>query len=304
MDDTIHRLAILYADVSGSTHIYEKHGDKVARENIETCIEILSRVASDMDGRVVKTIGDEVMCAFPNPVKAAMAASEMHQSLRDASEMDRFSIGAIHVKIGWHYGEVSYRGKEIIGEAPITAQQVIKLAKADEILISEQSLGELPEELKSNARFIDCVEAEGYEGELNVYGLPWEEEEAVTKIGSASNYDDVSKHKALILEYQGKSICLDSEHTHCHIGRGTENDLCVDGKFTSRLHAEIVFMHGIFHLRDVSTNGTALIFSDGRSTRLHREEAILSDQGTICFGGLPENDPAAAVHFECQYIDD
>ena len=130
-----------------------------------------------------------------------------------------------------------------------------------------------------------------------------EEEEAVTKIGSASSYDDISKHKALILEYQGKKICLDTEHTHCRIGRGTENDLCVEGKFTSRLHAEIVFMHGIFHLRDISTNGTALIFADGRSTRLHREEAILSDKGTICFGGLPENDPAAAVHFQCEIID-
>lgn len=303
MDETIHKLAILNADVSGSTHIYEKHGDKVARTNIEQCLNLLSEVASGLDGRTVKTIGDEVMCAFPNPVKAAMAANEMQQSLRDANETGQFSIGEIHVKIGWHYGTVNYRGKEIIGEAPVTTQQVIKLAKADEILTSEESLASLPEELKQNARFIDCIEAEGYNGELKVYSLPWEEEESVTKIGSSSSYDEISKHKALVLEYPGKSIRLDSEHTHCHIGRGTDNDLCVNGKFTSRLHAEITFLHGIFHLRDISTNGTALILADGRSTRLHREEAILSDEGTICFGGLPENDPEAVVHFKCEMID-
>lgn len=302
MDETIHKLAILYADVSGSTHIYEKFGDKTARTNIEQCLNLLSEVASSLEGRTVKTIGDEVMCAFPNPVKAAMAASEMQESLQDANDAEKFSIGDIHVKIGWHYGEVSYRDKEIVGEAPVTAQQVIKLAKADEILTSEASLSSLPEELKQNARFIDCIEAEGFNGDLNVYSIPWEEEESVTKIGSSGGYDEVSKHKALVLEHHEKTLRLDSEHTHCHVGRAMENELCVDGKFTSRLHAEIIFMHGIFHLRDMSTNGTAVIFRDGRSVRLHREEIILSDEGTICFGGLPENDPEAAVHFKCEII--
>jgi adenylate cyclase len=302
MDGTIQKLAILYADVSGSTHIYEKYGDKVARENIGVCISILSNVAEGLNGRVVKTIGDEAMCEFPNPVKAAMAAKEMHEALRDASERGEFSIGEIHVKIGWHYGEIKYRGKEIIGEAPVTAQQIINLAKADEILTSKQSINALPEELKVDARFIDSVEAEAWIGELKVYGLIWEDEDEVTRIGSISSLEDNTIHKALLLDYSGKQMQLDSEHSHCLIGRGDENDLCVDGKFTSKSHAEIICRHGIFHLQDKSTNGTAVYFANGRDVRLHREEEILADHGTIYFGGTPLNDPHAGVIFRCVNI--
>jgi len=301
-DDTIQKLAILYADVSGSTHIYEKYGDVIARKNIETCISILSDVAESLDGNVVKTIGDEAMCQFQNPVNAAMAATAMHEALQLASEQGKFSIGEVHVKIGWHYGSVRYRGKEIIGEAPMIAQQIINLAKMDEILTSSQSIDAIPEELKYDARFINSVEADAWDGELKVYGLPWEEDEEVTRIGKATSTEDDATHKALLLDYGGKQIRLDSEHTHCRVGRGDKNDLCVDGKFTSKSHAEIIFRHGLFHLQDNSTNGTAIYFANGRNIRLHREEELLADHGTIYFGGTPLNDPHAGVIFRCHRI--
>ncbi len=303
MGNTVQKLAILYADVSGSTHIYEKHGDKVARENIGTCISILKSVAESHNGCIVKTIGDEAMCEFPNPVKAAMAAKEMHEELELASLQGKFSIGEIHVKIGWHYGEIKYRGKEIIGNAPVTAQQIINLAKADEILTSKQSIEALPDELKQNARLIDSVEAEAWTGELKVYALPWEEnDDEVTRIGSSSMLEDDASHKTLLLDYTDKQIRLDSEHTHCRIGRGKENDLCVEGEFTSKNHAEIIYRHGIFHVKDNSTNGTAIYFANGRDVRLHREEENLTDHGTIYFGGTPLNDPHAGVVFRCVNI--
>jgi hypothetical protein len=299
MNDTIQKLAILYADVSGSTHIYEQHGDIVARENIGTCLSILSDVASCLGGEVVKTIGDEVMCSFPKPDKAMMAAKEMHEALRDASKLGRFSIGELHVKIGWHYGPVKYRGAEIIGEAPITAQQIIKLAKMDEILTSSKSLDALSEDLKEDARLIDSVEAEAWVGDLNVYAVPWEADEEVTRIGKLSTSVDNSIHKALLLDYTGKQVRLDSEHTHCRIGREKDNDLCVEGKYTSKSHAEIIYRHGLFYLHDNSTNGTAVYFANGKSLRLHREEEVLVDHGTIYFGGTPLNDPHAGVIFRC-----
>lgn len=301
MSETVQQLAILYADVSGSTHIYETYGDKVARQNVETCLAILTRVADDNEGRVVKTIGDEVMCAFTNPVKCAIASRQMHEALRDASANDEFSIGEVHVKIGWHYGVVRYRGEEIVGEAPITAQQIINLAKADEILTSEHSLELLPEEFRDNSPLIDTVEAESGTGEIRVRGILWEEEDAdATRFGVPSMPADDTVHKSLVLEYDGKQVTVDETNTHCKVGRGSDNDLCIHGVYTSKLHAEVSFRHGIFHLVDVSTNGTGVYFANGRAVRLHREEEILSGEGTIYFGGTPSNDPEAAVSFHCQ----
>ena len=300
MDETVQKLAILYADVSGSTRIYEKYGDTIARRDIKTCIDIVVDIISQHDGKLVKTIGDEAMCSFTNPVMAAISASEIHETLQEASEDGKFEIGEMHVKIGWHYGPIERRGSEIIGEAPVTAQQVIKLAKADEILTSEQSVHLLPDDMQENAHLIETLEAEAYVGKLNVYTMPWEESDEVTKFGGGEpSKKDISQTSILILSYHDQSVRLDPERPHCTIGRSHENDLSVNGKFTSRLHAEIAYKHGSFHLKDVSTNGTSVVHSDGRVERLRREELFINGEGTICFGGLPEEDPGASVSFKC-----
>src|SRR5205807_10110492 len=55
---------VLFADVSGSTRLIETAGDAVALKAIARCIERLRKAAESTGGRVVKTIGDEVMVLF------------------------------------------------------------------------------------------------------------------------------------------------------------------------------------------------------------------------------------------------
>ena len=175
MDKSLDKLAVLYADVSGSTRLYEQYGDDIARADISTCIEMLAKVAEGLSGEPLKTIGDEIMCAFVEPVKAALAAAEMQAGLRRASEEGRFKMGVLHIKIGWHFGAVSWRDNELIGEAPITAQQIINKAKADEILTSKQSVDELPPPLFPNIHPIETVPAEPWSGDLMICKMPWEQ---------------------------------------------------------------------------------------------------------------------------------
>ncbi len=59
--------AILFADVSGSTALYEKLGDKPAAKMIEACLGELRAVVAKWEGKVVKTIGDELMVVFGRP---------------------------------------------------------------------------------------------------------------------------------------------------------------------------------------------------------------------------------------------
>jgi len=300
MHETVLRLVVLYADISGSTRIYEQYGDTIARTDIGVCLGLLSDVASVHGGKTIKTIGDEIMCVFDNPVKAANAAMEMQEALRDAGKQGRFQSEALHIKIGWHYGSASFRQADVIGEAPLLAQQVIKLAKRDEILTTGTSLAALPTEFKQRANFIDRIEAENGSGEIEVYSLSWEEDASdVTQVSSQPAQTDALMHSALILDYAGKQLHMDSHKTLINIGRGEDNDLVVNGEFTSRHHGEIYYRHGRFHLRDMSINGTALIHADGHMGRLHREEGILSGKGAICFGGEPAIDPHALVRFEC-----
>ena len=63
-------LAILFADVVGSTHIYEVMGDERARDMILMCVEIMRSATELHEGTVIKTIGDEIMATFPTADEA------------------------------------------------------------------------------------------------------------------------------------------------------------------------------------------------------------------------------------------
>ena len=62
---------IAFADVSGSTKLFEVRGDVEARGLIAAMLDALAEVTTQHGGRVIKTIGDEIMCAFPEAIKAA-----------------------------------------------------------------------------------------------------------------------------------------------------------------------------------------------------------------------------------------
>ena len=66
--------AVLFADVSGSTKLYETAGNAVAHAAVESCVNLMREKTLAAKGRVIKTIGDEVMSAFNSADDAADAA--------------------------------------------------------------------------------------------------------------------------------------------------------------------------------------------------------------------------------------
>jgi class 3 adenylate cyclase len=83
MTDASSDLAVLFADVSGSTKLYEALGDQEALATIGRCVALMSSVCVGHGGRVVKTIGDEVMAVFPSADKEADAAAEMQSRVSE-----------------------------------------------------------------------------------------------------------------------------------------------------------------------------------------------------------------------------
>jgi class 3 adenylate cyclase len=292
--------AVLYADVSGSTRLYEKFGDTIARTDIATCIDILTEVVQRYGGRIAKTIGDEAMCLFPEPAKAALAAREMQLAVSEAGDDERFQSGPLRIKIGWHYGAIGGAADNPTGEGPTVAQQIIKLAKPSENLTSGQSMKLLPPELRMNARIINKIRAEGIAEELEVYALPWEIEDDVTSLAGSAQFEHAVMHRALVLEYGGRTYLVETATSGFSVGRSASNDLHVDSQHASRRHAVITYKNGRYHLKDESVNGTVVVDSDGRVMKLRREEAILMGSGVIGFGGPPDEEPDVAVRYRCE----
>jgi class 3 adenylate cyclase len=69
---------ILFTDMVGSTRFYEQHGDPVAFREVRRHFTELYEEVRGHRGAVVKTIGDAVMAAFPDPALALRAAAAIH----------------------------------------------------------------------------------------------------------------------------------------------------------------------------------------------------------------------------------
>ena len=87
---------VLFADVSGSTRLYETAGDAAALEAISRCLEA-ARVATEAaGGRVVKTMGDEVMAHLPGSGRGRDAAAEMQAKIDSAAGDRRHQARRAH----------------------------------------------------------------------------------------------------------------------------------------------------------------------------------------------------------------
>ena len=101
MESAPRKLAILFADIAGSTKLYETLGDAEALAIVGRCLEIMKAVCDEHGGRIVKTIGDEAMAVFPLPANAAYAAISMQAQI---SALRTASGSPLAIHAGFHVG--------------------------------------------------------------------------------------------------------------------------------------------------------------------------------------------------------
>lgn len=290
---------VLYADISGSTRLFEQHGDTVARDACAACIEVMRGVVEQHRGRVVKTIGDEVMAIFEDPAEGVMAGTDVQGAVRRASAEGRFVTGELRIKVGLHFGLALEEVDDCLGEAPIVAQQVIKLAKADQVLVTAATLQMVPPMLRASSRFVDRVSSAATGAAIDVHELTWEIS-GLTQVSDIALQESRAEHTTLLLSYEGKSFQCDADEPVIAIGRVADNDIVVQTDLTSRHHAEIEYRRGRFHLADSSANGTLVIAEDGTTTSVRRESVALRGRGRLCMGGTPDGNPRGVVEFSCE----
>ena len=74
-------VGILFADIAGSTRIYEMLGDARAHAIVTDCLRATAAIVASHGGIVVKTIGDELMAAFQQPVSMYTAAVSIQRKI-------------------------------------------------------------------------------------------------------------------------------------------------------------------------------------------------------------------------------
>ena len=288
-------LAILFADVAGSTRLYDRLGNAAAKKIVSQCLMILSEVTERHGGTVVKSIGDELMCVFPLPASAAKASTEMHRALAQAAAFDQLEQQNPSIRVGFHYGPVIQERGDVFGDAVNVAARVVAQAKAKQVLTTRQTLDQLEPELQSGTRFIDLVSVKGKAEELELYEVIWEQENLTVVMGAVR--EDAAGSAMLHVRFRGKGYELNKAKPILGLGRGEENDIVVPDAHASRLHARIELRRDKFVLVDQSINGTYLLIDGERELCLRRGDLPLRASGLIRLGRSTQGEPDECIAF-------
>jgi len=272
--------AVLFADVSGSTKLYETAGDQVAKAAIDQCIRVMSECTKTANGRVIKSIGDEIMATFPSADAAADAAIEMQSAINELKPVGNSKIG---IRIGFNWGPIVAADGDIFGDAVNVASRLSHVAVKGQIITARDTVMLMSPMLKSSTRKITNIQIKGKAAEVEVYELMWQQsEDATTMAASRSVYKP--KKTTLRLVLQGQEHLLSDELTAVSMGRDATAELVIKDRMASRSHGKIERRLDKFILTDHSANGTFVMVDGDKEVVLRREEFTLRGNGWICFG--------------------
>jgi class 3 adenylate cyclase len=285
--------AILFADVSGSTALYELLGDKPAAKAIDACLGALKEVIAARDGLVVKTIGDELMVVFNNPEAACEAAREMQARM---AAWPPTAGAKLAIRIGFHYGLVLEDKGDFWGDGVNTAARLAGLAKAGQILTTGATANSLPALQRSNLRDLDAISVRGKQDTVRVFELMWGDTEDATQVAGMASSAKVETR--LTLEIGERTMGFPADKSVLILGRENGCDIVIPEKTASRRHARIERRGVQYVLVDESTNGTYVAIEGDREVLLRRDSVMLRGRGKIALGTSTET-AAEVVLFDC-----
>jgi adenylate cyclase len=275
-------LSIMFADVAGSTKLFERLGDIAARELLAHALKLMEQAVVQHGGRVIKTIGDELMCTFPTTVQGLHSACDMQQRVKDDSMLKREVVA---LRIGLHYGETLLEDNDVFGDAVNVAARVVGLAKREQIVVTDAMLRGLTNFGQFRTRALGSTHVAGKSQPIEIIDILWQHDTAnITTLTRAVRIEDPARASRLELKFRGKALEMTDLSPPFNFGRDPASTIIVEGEWVSRNHALLECRRGIFVLSDRSTNGTYVRFNGEDELRIHRDEVQLRKDGILSLG--------------------
>lgn len=279
---------IAFADIAGSTPLYESVGDVGAKSLITGLQRKIAEVIAEAGGEVQEIVGDEIMFRFDDVDACATCACDIQETTC------RYSCDVakpLSVRIGIHYGPALMEDGRMFGDTINTAARIAGIAQGGQIILSEPVASRLTGPEKTKVRRFDEAHVKGKQKAIVIYDLLWRPFD-VTSVAPVSIYTD-NRTPRITLSYLDETYSLEVGEEF-KIGRSPDSDLIVDLDSVSRKHVVIEFRRDRFVLSDTSTNGTYVYPEDGESIYLRRQSLPLWRRGRFSIG--------APVTAGCRYI--
>lgn len=283
-------LAVAFADLAESTRLFRELGDAAARDLTQEFYGRVAAVLPAHEGRLVKTLGDGVMCAFPGADQAVLAMGSLHARMAAVRAPEQ----PLRVHSGVSYGSVIVEGADVFGTIVNVAAYLAAIARTNQILVSQPAVERLSPPIRATARAAYTARLKGDDRESLVHEIAWQTDRTgVTNVNSAAVGRLPEDDGALQLHFGGKMLRINAFNPRLVLGRDTGSDIMVADDYASRVHAilEVDIMR--FKLTDRSANGTYVAF-DGTpgEVRILRGETVLHGSGRLSLG-RPLSDPKA-----------
>lgn len=290
---------VVFADISGSTSLYETLGNERATEVVTQVTQWIGDTIEAHGGRVVKKLGDGALCIFDDAMGAVLATTTMLR--QHQARLGRWPQPLrMDIRVGVSTGEVVDVDGDCYGDAVNVASRLCERAGPAEIWATETTVQQAGEASGARYRKLGLMEIRGKADSLMLYQVEWRENEEPDSLtmqaALASNYAPMDSILGQIqFSWHGVDLSFSSSDAPVHVGRATDVQLCVNDPRVSRLHARIDWRNSGFVLTDLSSFGTWVRF-DGSDApvRLRRDACILHGSGKIALG-VSFSEPSAPV---------
>ncbi len=308
---SIFKRTVLFADLRGSTSMYEKLGNVDAAAVVTQSVAQLARTVTSNHGHVVKTLGDGLLATFESPSFAVAAADEMHLSMQRVDASDDSALPArallvpLKLQVGLAMGEVMEISGDVFGDAVNVAARLLDHAGDNETLATETVIDGLNDIDRTRFRSLDRMQLRGRVESVHVYLL-----DATSGFGDYpatifGDYLPAAEPEGIRLVWLDIDRIYTGDDFPVELGRGPQVPCGIDDTRVSRSHARIDWHGGTFSLTDLSYNGTYVRFDhDPEIISLRRGNCTLHGSGVIGLGISPIDVTCPTVRFEILKVGD
>jgi len=303
----IRELTVLFADLRGSTGLYETLGNAEASAVVTHAVSQIGRAVDECGGKLIKTLGDGLMAVFSSPRDGVKSAARMHDFLQKVVSRGKRQSSAglrgLRMQVALARGEVVEMGGDCFGDAVNVAARLLDHAGDNETLITEEVLEGLPSQQKSRFRSLDLINVRGRAEPVHVHVLDQPEGgDVATQFGEVVHN---AMPDGIRLIWMDLDRVFDIEAMPIVLGRSTQATYCITDGRVSRSHARIEWNGGSFSVTDLSYNGTYVRFGgSGEIVSLKRGGCTLHGSGVIGLGGPPVDATSPTVRFEVLHFAD
>ena len=302
----VHVRTVLFADLRGSTSMYERLGNTDATAVVTESVALLARIVAAEDGTVVKTLGDGLMATFRTAAAGIAAADGMHDAIGGMRAGGDESAGGtarpvLMLQVGLAQGEVVEMSSDVFGDAVNVAARLLDHAGDNETLATQGVVEGLDEWQRTRFRSLGGMQLRGRAEPVHVHL-----QEPVRRFGdtAATAYGEMLMPQQA--EPEGiRLVWLDLNRIYAGtslpvvLGRSPQATYIIDDNRVSRSHARVDWHGGTFQLTDLSYNGTYVRFdNDPEVIHLRRGNCTLHGSGVIGLGALPTEALSPCVRFE------